>query len=167
MKVTQNELEQIAMEEYGIVPPVVKLISAVSTAVAYHYLLGLALMKEGTFTTVGQNVIQLKVSVLNQCEACIKGHGFQLKTLGMSDEDIMSIRDGVLTSDKEANRLIDLTETIFQGGRNGFTRERIEKLEAMGATKIEIAEVISLIASKTISNYINKYNHAAKARIAV
>jgi AhpD family alkylhydroperoxidase len=165
MKVTQNELEQMAVQQYGIVPPLVKQISEVSTSVAYHYLIGLALVKEGSFTPVGQNVIQLKISCLNQCGSCIKGHSFLLKKLGLSDEDILSIRQGILTSDKELNRLIDLTQTIFYWGRRGFPSDVAAKLEQMSATKGEVFEVISLIASKTISNYINNIKNLIETNV--
>jgi AhpD family alkylhydroperoxidase len=167
MKVTQAELEHIAIQQYGIVPPFVKQLSSVSTSVAYHYLIGLSLMKEGTFSLIGQNVIQLKISVLNQCESCIKGHSFLLKSMGMADADIISIREGLLTSDSKTNRLVDLTQTVFLAGKTGFTREHIDKLQGIRATKTEVYEVISLIASKTISNYVNNFNAVAKSGATV
>ncbi|HEY0652545.1 MAG TPA: carboxymuconolactone decarboxylase family protein [Chryseosolibacter sp.] len=165
MKVTQNELEHMAVQQYGMVPPLVKQISAVSTSVAYHYLVGLSLVKEGAFSPIEQNVIQLRTSILNRCEACIKGHSFLLKSLGLPDLEIAAIRGGLLTSDKAVNRVIDLTNTVFDAGRNGFAAEHLEKLEAMNASQAELYEVISMIASKTISNYINNYSQAVKTKV--
>jgi AhpD family alkylhydroperoxidase len=164
MIVTEEHVNTLATKEYGLVPPLVKQMAAVSPGVAYHYLSGLSSVSQGRFSTIEQHSIQLKVSLLNQCESCIKGHSFLLKNLGMSEEDIASIRHGLLTSAININRVIALTEIMFDGGRNGFSDEHLIRIERAQAEKAELFEIVSLIASKTISNYINNYLASIKTK---
>lgn len=165
MKITQNEIEKIARAHYGVVPPMVKQMYAISPPVAFHYLIGVTALSDSAFSEVKQQAIQLKVSSLNDCESCIKGHSFLLKNTGMDQNDIASIRHGLPTSDPNMNRLMAITELVFLGGRNGF-ETALDELGILEATKEEVFEVTSLIASKTISNYINNYSLALKEKTA-
>lgn len=167
MKITEQNVNDMAMEAYGLVPPLVKQMATVSPEVAYHYLAGLMAVGQGVFTDVEQHAIQLKVSLLNRCESCIKGHSYLLKNSGMSDDDITSIRQGVLTSSKAVNRILDLTEMMYRGGRDGFTAEHLDRIESAQAERVELFQIVSLIATKTISNYINNYLVAVKSKAPV
>lgn len=165
--ITEEQVYAMAKEAYGIVPPLVKQMTTVSPEVGYHYVAGLHAVANGQFTDIEQHAIQLKISVLNRCESCIKGHSFLLKNAGVSNDDINAIRHGLLTSMKSVNRLTDLTEVMFLGGRETFTDERLEKLESAGANHTELFQIVSLIASKTISNYINNYLAAVKNKALI
>jgi len=165
--ITEEQVNAMAKEAYGIVPPLVKQMTVISPEVGYHYVAGLRAVAKGSFTEIEQHAIQLKISVLNRCESCIKGHSFLLKNAGVSDDDINAIRHGLLSSMKNVNRLTDLTEVMFFGGRETFSSERIEKLESAGAGHAELFQIVSLIASKTISNYINNFLAAVKNKTLV
>ena len=164
MKITQEQVEKVAIDHYGVVPPMVKQMYNVSPAVAFHYIVGVTALSDSGFSSLEQQAIQLRVSSLNNCESCMKGHSFLLKNAGMSEDDIAAIRGGLSTSDQKIDRLVGITSLVFTGGRTGFDGV-IEKLESLKASKQEIFEIISLMASKTISNYINNYSQSVKQNL--
>lgn len=164
MKITHEQVEKIAKDHYGVVPPMVKQMYQVSPAVAFHYIVGVTALSSSVLSALEQQAVQLRVSSLNKCESCIKGHSYLLKNSGMHDDDIAAIRHGLPTSDQEINRVLEITSLVFKGGRNGFD-EVFGTLETLKASKEEIYEIISLIASKTISNYINNYSQELKKSV--
>ncbi|QNA43144.1 hypothetical protein [Lacibacter sediminis] len=53
-----------------------------SVHTAYLYTSGTAVMETASFLQIEMNAIELKVSTLNHCESCMKGHCYLLKKAG-------------------------------------------------------------------------------------
>lgn len=159
---TKELVYQLAGESFGIVPPLIKEITEFSVPVAALYVDGVTTMNAAGFTEMEINAIELRISSLNRCESCIKGHSYLSKKAGLSEADIKSIIEGRPTSIGSLNRIIRGTEAIFYANRSGY-ENHLTILEEEEFTQKEIFEIIGLLALKTVSNNINNYMKAMKA----
>lgn len=155
--------EELSREEFGTVPPMIAEMNKLSPAVALNYVTGIRNLKSSALRAVEQHAVQLKVSLLNRCASCVKGHSYLLKQAGMSPENVNAIQHGLPIEDERINGLLAATEILFQAGKTGFENGLFyEDLSATGVTPKEATELIGFIALKTISNYFNNYMTYAK-----
>lgn len=160
-EITQQQVFDLAMESFGVVPGIIKEAAERSLQVAYLYAKGTAIMESASFNPIEMNTIELKVSALNHCESCIKGHSYLLKKAGLDDADIKSIIAGQNTSHPRLNTLIQATEYVYHAGSNEYPEYVVEFLQE-NLTGKELADIIGLISLKVISNYINNYLASVK-----
>jgi len=160
-EITQQQVYDLAMESFGVVPGIIKEAAERSLPVAYLYTQGTAIMESASFNPLEMNAIELKVSALNHCESCIKGHSYLLKKAGLDDADIQSIIAGQHTSQPQLNTLIQATEYVYHAGSNEYPEYVVQFLRE-NITEKELADIIGLISLKVISNYINNYLASVK-----
>lgn len=153
---TQQKIYELALESFGVVPGIIKEAAERSLETAYLYTSGTATMENASFNNIEMNAIELKISVLNHCESCTKGHTYLLKQAGLPDEAIKAIIAGGDTGNIRLNQLLQAAEYIYHAGSDEFPEYVLEFLEEQVSEK-EVADIIGLIALKTISNYINNY----------
>jgi AhpD family alkylhydroperoxidase len=159
---TKTSVYQSAEQNFGIVPPMIKDIAEFSIPAAALYVDGVITMSASAFTELEINAIELRISSLNGCESCVKGHSYLSKKAGLSESDIKALVDGRSTSSDSLNRIIRGTEAVFYANRAGYTKY-LEVLDAEQFTRREVFEIIGLLSLKTISNNINNYLKAVKA----
>ena len=159
-QLSKESVFQSAHENFGILPPLIREIAEFSVPAAALYVEGVAIMHASAFSETEINAIELRVSALNACESCIKGHSFLLKKSGVSEEDIQAIIDDRSTSSPSLNRLMRGTNIIVKANRHGY-EEYAESLH-YNFSRQEIFEIIGLLSLKTISNNINNYSKAMK-----
>jgi AhpD family alkylhydroperoxidase len=161
-QVTKESVYQSAQQSFGIVPPMIKEIAEFSVPAAALYVDGVITMNAAVLSEMEINAIELRISSLNGCESCVKGHSYLSKKAGLGDEDIAALVEGRPTSIESLNRTIRGTEAIFYANRSGYARY-LAALEAEGFTRREVYEIIGLLSLKTISNNINNYVQTVKA----
>lgn len=157
MNEVQQQVETASREVFGTVPPMIAQMMQVSPVIAFNYVQGIKAYASSGFTDIEKNAIQLRISVLNGCASCVKGHSFLLKRAGMAEEDILAVRHGLLTSDPSLNRLLDATVLLFEGGREAFGGTFREAFARTGVSERVAVEIIGLLSLKTISNYFNNF----------
>ena len=163
---TKDMVYQSAEQSFGIVPPLIKEIAEFSVPVAALYVDGVITMTASAFNEVEINAIELRISSLNGCESCIRGHSYLSKKAGLSEADVKAITEGQPTSIDSLNRIIKGAEAIFYANRAGYAGH-LDILEEEQFSRKEIFEIIGLFSLKTISNNINNYLKAERATQAM
>lgn len=100
-EITQQQVYDLAIESFGIVPGIIKEAAERNVHTAYLYTSGTAEMESASFSQIEMNAIELKASTLNHCESCTKGHSYLLKKAGVAEADIKAIIDGGNTSNDQ------------------------------------------------------------------
>jgi AhpD family alkylhydroperoxidase len=161
---TKELVYTLSTESYGIVPGVVKEMAERSVPLAYMYLLGTQTMEKSSLTDLEINAIELKISILNKCESCMKGHTFLVKKAGLSDDDVQAIVRQNETSIERLNKLLKAAEYLYYSGNGIYPDMVMDFFEDEKISEQELLEIIGLISLKTISNYVNNYLASIKIR---
>jgi AhpD family alkylhydroperoxidase len=164
-QLTKENVFTLSTESYGLVPGVIKEMAERSIPLAYLYLTGTQTMEKSSLSDLEINAIELKISSLNKCESCMKGHTHLVKKAGLSDEDVDSIIHNRSTSNERLNRLLRTAEYVYYSGADTWPDLVLDFFEDEGVTEEEVFEIIGLLSLKTVSNYVNNYLKSVKARV--
>lgn len=162
--ITKEAVYALSQESYGIVPGVVKEMAERSVSLAFMYLTGTQAMDISSLSNLEINAIELKISTLNKCESCIKGHSFLVKKAGLSEEDVQAIVRNDETSQERLNTLLKASEYIYYSGSGIYPDLALDYFRDENLTEKEVFDIIGLVALKTISNYVNNYLYSLKLR---
>jgi AhpD family alkylhydroperoxidase len=162
--ITKEQVYALSRESYGIVPGVVKEMAERSVPLAHMYLTSTQTMEFSSLTELEVNAIELKISAMNKCESCIKGHTYLVKKAGLSDEDVEAILRHGETSNERLNKLLIAAEYIYYSGSGLYPDLVLDFMLNEEITEQEVFEIIGLIALKTMSNYVNNYLQSVKER---
>lgn len=101
-----------------------------------------------------KEVINLVTSQVNDCQYCLAAHTVLGKNAGLSEEQILEIRQGQAPFDAKLNALAAFTKaTVEQRGKT--TPEQKTALLDAGYTEGNLVDIILQIGDKIISNYIH------------
>jgi AhpD family alkylhydroperoxidase len=162
--ISKEQIFALSTESFGIVPGVIKEMAERSEPLAYLYLIGTQTMEKSSLSELEINAIELKISLLNKCESCVKGHSFLAKKAGLSDTDVKAIVNNESTSVDRLNVLIKAAEYIYYAGNGIYADVVLDYFDDEELKEQEVFEIIGLIALKTISNYVNNYLASIKIR---
>lgn len=162
--ITKERIYTLSTESFGIVPGVIKEMAERSEPVAYLYLVGTQTMEKSSLDNLEINAIELKISLLNKCESCVKGHSFLVKKAGLSEADVKAILNNESTSSNRLNVLLKAAEYIYYSGNGIYADVVLDYFEDEELSEPVIFEIIGLIALKTLSNYVNNYLASIKTR---
>lgn len=116
------------------------------------------LVGESTLTPVEQQVAFQAINVVHQCEYCTAGHTFLSRNAGVPEDVVQAVRNGSPIADTRLQALRVFTETVV--ATRGFAGdEAVDAFIAAGFTRANVLEVVTVIATKTISNYTNHLTH--------
>ena len=135
-----------------------------SAPLAYTYLVGTQTMELSSLTQLEINAIELRISALNKCESCMKGHTFLVKQAGLSDADAQAIIKNEVTSIDRLNTLLKAAEYIYYSGSGLYADMVLDFFENEDLSEQVVFEIIGLISLKTISNYVNNYLASVKIK---
>ncbi len=166
-ELTKKEILEKAVESFGVVPGIIREMTERSLPLTYLYLTGTVLMEQSSLDETEINAIELRVSVMNNCESCIKGHSFLLKKAGLSEVNIRAIIKKEPTDNDRLNRLLQAAEYIYYAGSGTYPDLALDFFNNAEISEQEIFEIIGLISLKTISNYTNNYLASVKARAQI
>jgi uncharacterized peroxidase-related enzyme len=127
---------------------------------AYDTLFGL--VGKSTLTPVEQQIVFLAVSVLHGCEYCVAGHTYLARSASLAEPALQALRKGeAIVDDARAQALRRFTETVvYERGHAGDAA--VDAFLAAGFTRRNVLEVVTIIATKTISNYTNHLTRTPK-----
>lgn len=162
--ITKELVYTLSTETFGTVPGVVKEMAERSVPLAYLYLLGTKTMEKSTLTEIEINAIELKVSALNQCESCMRGHSFLLKKAGLPETDIQAIIRNEHTTIERLNTLLKTAESIYYAGSGEYPDLVLDYFESEDISEQVVFDIIGLIALKTMSNFVNNYLTSIKSK---
>lgn len=111
-----------------------------------------ATLKEGSFSNKENEAIALAVSQANNCQYCLAAHTAIGKMNGYSELDVIEIRKGTI-ADNKLNALITLAVELTEK-RGKASQESIDSFLSEGYTHKAFAELIGMVAIRSITNYI-------------
>lgn len=114
------------------------------------------LIASGSLSEADQDTVRLVASQQNGCDYCLAAHTVTGQGKGLSEEEIIAIRKGEVKDEKRA-ALVKFTHAVVES--KGFvTDEEIQAFRLAGYGDEQVAEVCTILAQKTLSNYFNHIN---------
>jgi uncharacterized peroxidase-related enzyme len=113
---------------------------------------------EATLNPAEQQVVYQAINVFHGCEYCAAGHTFLSRKAGVPEDAIAALRDRQPMADNRLEALRRFAEQVAI--TRGFAGDAaVESFIAAGFTKAQVLEVVTIIATKVISNYTNHLTH--------
>jgi AhpD family alkylhydroperoxidase len=123
---------------------------------AYDQLFGL--VGESTLSPVEQQIAYQAINVFHGCEYCTAGHTFLSRKAGVPEQAIQALRSGAPIADDRLQALRLFAETVVH--TRGLAGDAaVDAFIAAGFTRANVLEIVTIIATKTISNYTNHLTH--------
>jgi len=145
---------------WGFVPQLHGMLAESPVALeAYDTLFGLA--AKSSLTPAEQQVAYMAINVFHECEYCTMGHTFLSRQSGLPEVEIQALRSSKPLSDARLEALRSFAEAVVR--ERGFAGDgAVEAFLGAGFTKANVLEVVTIAATKTISNYTNHITHTPK-----
>jgi AhpD family alkylhydroperoxidase len=142
---------------WGFVPNLHGILAESPVALdAYDTLFGL--VARSSLTPVEQQVAYMAINVMHECEYCAAGHTYLSRAAGMEEGVLQALRDGAPIMDQRLQALRLFAEGVVR--ERGFVGDAaVEAFLAAGFTRANVLEIVTVIATKTISNYVNHVTH--------
>lgn len=148
---------QSVNKAWGFVPKLHGMLAESPVALeAYDELFGL--VAKSSLTPVEQQVAFLAVNVYHGCEYCTTGHTFLARNAKVPEDVIQALRTGTPIADARLQALRVFAEKVVEE-RGHAGDAAVDAFIAAGFTKTQVLEVVTVIATKTISNYTNHLTH--------
>lgn len=146
-------LAEVATRFGGFVPNLHKIMArspaTLGGFVALHGALG-----EASLPPLAREVVALEVSRRNGCSYCTAAHSKMALRLGLSPDDLASVRDGREVAGKALSIVQQAAAEIIDAkGRIGA--ERIEYYRTLGLDQSMLMEIIATIATFTLATFVN------------
>jgi uncharacterized peroxidase-related enzyme len=110
-------------------------------------------LAKGSLDAKLRQEIALVVGQKNGCEYCVSAHTAIGKLTGLTDQQILSSRQGQGTSPKNTAALAFARELLAKRGQ--VPASSVEELRNHGFTDGEIAEIVAHVALNVFTNYFN------------
>jgi len=124
---------------------------------AYDDLFGLV-ASEASLSPSEQQVVYQAINVFHGCEYCTAGHTFLSRKAGVPEDAVQALRNRTPIADPRLEALRRFAEQVAL--TRGFAGDAaVEAFIAAGFTRAQVLEVVTIIATKVISNYTNHLTH--------
>ncbi len=138
---------------YGFLPNLIGTLANAPAAVnGYAQVAGA--FASSSLSKFEQQVVLLTTSVENECHYCVAAHTAVSKMIGAPDEAIEALRSGASLEDPRLEALRAFTLAVVRD-RGWVGEEALGAFLDAGFTKEQVLEVVTGVAQKTISNYVN------------
>jgi uncharacterized peroxidase-related enzyme len=146
-----------ATKAWGFLPQLHAILAESPVALeAYDTLFGL--VARSTLTPAEQQVAYLAVNVTHECEYCTAGHTYLARAAQLDEPTIQSLRNSAPIANPRLQALRAFTERVVSA-RGKIGDEAVVAFLAAGFSKANVLEVVTIVATKTISNYVNHITH--------
>lgn len=159
----QNEASEKSQEllgevqkKFGSIPNVFKMM-ANSSAVLQSYLSFSSALSAGKLDPKIAERIALLIAQDNGCEYCLAAHSAIAKNAGLSEEEIMSARQGI-SEDKKANAALDFVIAVVDNAGKVEDSD-IEEAREAGFSDEELLEMVAAISLNILTNSLNNLAH--------
>ena len=154
--------EQLAAvtKAWGFTPKLHAILAESPAAlIGYDTLFGL--VAKSTLSPVEQQVVYQVVNVFHGCEYCTMGHTYLSRAAGMDERTVQALRAGALPADPKLAALAQFARAVVES-RGHAGDAAVQAFLDAGFTRANVLEVVTVIATKTISNYTNHLTHTPK-----
>ena len=144
-------------KKYGFLPNLFGVLAESPTAVQSYAAINNTL-EHSALTPVEQQVVTLTVSAINDCAYCMGAHSAVAQMVRMPEDLFAALREQRPLSDHKLNALRALVLSVLQ--HRGWVPEAdLEHVVALGYTQRHVLDVLTIVALKTLSNYVNHIAH--------
>ncbi len=148
---------EVTAKKYGFLPNLFGVLAESPTAVQAYAAINQAL-EQSALSPVEQQVVALTVSTANDCAYCVGAHSTVAKMVRMPEDVLTALREQRPLSDRKLNALRTLVLSILRH-RGWVPEDDLEQFVAAGYTQRHVLDVLTLVALKTLSNYVNHIAH--------
>lgn len=148
---------EITAKKYGFLPNLFGVLAESPTAVQAYAAINKAL-DQSALSPVEQQVVALTVSTANDCAYCVGAHSTVAQMVHMPEGILTELREQRPLSDRKLNALRTLVMSILRH-RGWVPEDDLEHFVAAGYSERHLLDVITLVALKTLSNYVNHIAH--------
>lgn len=114
--------------------------------------------RKATLSPAESQVVYQAINVFHGCEYCTAGHTFLSRKAGVPEDVIQAIRNRTPIADARLEALRRFAEVVAES--RGFAGDAaVDAFIAAGFTKAQVLEVVTIIATKVMSNYTNHLTH--------
>jgi AhpD family alkylhydroperoxidase len=118
------------------------------------------LVGTSTLSPIEQQVAYQAINVFHACEYCTAGHTYLSRLVKMDEQAIHALREGMPIADARLEGLRLFAEAVVR--ERGFVGDAaVERFLSAGFTRANVLEIVTIAATKTISNYTNHIAHTA------
>ena len=144
-------------KKYGFLPNLFGVLAESPTAVHAYAGINKAL-EQSALSPVEQQVVTLTVSAVNNCAYCVGAHSTVAQMVHMPNEILAELREQKSLSDRKLNALRTLVMSILHH-RGWVPEQDLEYFIAAGYTQRHLLDMLTIVALKTLSNYVNHIAH--------
>ncbi|MFQ5538604.1 MAG: carboxymuconolactone decarboxylase family protein [Gemmatimonadota bacterium] len=148
-----REMLEATTTRFGFLPNLMGVMAEAPATLKAYLALGEA-FAESSLTPVEQQLVLLTVSRHNGCAYCMAAHSAGAAMAGMHESDVRALRAGAMLEDPRLEALRRFTLAVLEK-RGWVSPEDRDEFLAHGYTRQHILEVLTGIAMKTLSNYVN------------
>lgn len=151
-------LLEASRKAWGFVPTLHAAL-AESPAALEAYTTLFRLVQQSSLTPIEQQVAFLAVSALNGCEYCVAGHTYLARSVHVPEAAVAALREGrPIPGDAHLEALRSFCEAVVRE-RGRVADAVVDRFVAAGFTRRNVLEVVTVVATKTLSNYTNHLAH--------
>jgi AhpD family alkylhydroperoxidase len=110
------------------------------------------IMHDALLTQQEQQVVQLVVSLFNDCAYCSSAHSKLAEANGVSHADVVAIRHGKAPQDQHVAELVWITKTILEK-RGHLYEQDLKRAADAGFDRPRIYEILAHMGRKMFANY--------------
>ncbi|MEW6131513.1 MAG: carboxymuconolactone decarboxylase family protein [Acidobacteriota bacterium] len=144
---------QAVERAYGFIPNLYGVFAESPAAVQAYVALSEAL-KKSALSPIEQQVVAIAVSTENDCAYCVAAHSGMASMMKMPDATLCELREQRPLSDPKLKVLRDFTLAVVKE-RGWVAPTEVEAFLGAGYSRRQLLEVITVVAMKTLSNYVN------------
>ncbi|CAE6798471.1 carboxymuconolactone decarboxylase family protein [Nitrospira defluvii] len=144
-------------KKYGFLPNLFGVLAESPTAVQAYAGINKAL-EQSALTPVEQQVVALTVSAANNCAYCMGAHSTVAQMVHMPEAVLTALREQRSLSDRKLNALRLLVVSVLHH-RGWVPEEDLNQFTGAGYAKQHLLDVLTIVALKTLSNYVNHIAH--------
>ena len=140
-------------QKYGFVPNLIGVLAESPATVQAYVAINTAL-EQSILTPIEQQVVTITVSVVNGCTNCVGAHSTVAHMVGMSSGILEALRAQQVLPDAKLNALRVFAESLVQH-RGWVPDTDAEQFLTAGYSRKHVLDTITIVAFKTLSNYVN------------
>ena len=110
--------------------------------------------RKSSLSAKEREVINLVTSQINECHYCQSAHTALGKMNGFTDEQIIEIRKGSLSSNPKLNALAKFTKSVVEN-KGKANQEVKDAFFDAGYSEANMIDLVIIVGDKIISNYIH------------
>lgn len=150
-----RELFDGLKKSIGAVPNIYR--GVASSPAALDALLGIgAKLKEGTLTAAETEAVKLVVAQTYRCNYCLAAHTMVGRNAGLSEEDTLAIRRGVIAQPKLSALVRFVSGAVQPSGR--ISDDDLRAIRAAGFDDAQITEILMALAQTVFTTLFNRVN---------